>query len=249
LLVFASSCPPFLLADSELRTQLYHKWELGPLGLTMTRMLLSAALIVVPSFLMGGTLPLISRYVAVRSKNLQSELDTIYALNTSGGATGALVSSYFLMPWLGITGTVFLACGINLFIFFVTTFASAKPTALGVNSHLAVSHSSETREAVPGNMGLLPIAAFLTGAVSLAYEVVWTHALGFLVGNTVYAFGLMLFTILAGLGLGARLAGRRLSALCCRTGSFRETTAWKWGHRYGSHWFRLCLPARSTMRW
>ena len=54
--------------------------------------------------------------------------------------------------------------------------------------------------------------AFLTGAVALGYEVAWTHVLAFLVGNTVYAFGSMLFTFLCGLGLGAEIVSRRLKA-------------------------------------
>src|SRR5947209_20441742 len=60
--------------------------------------------------------------------------------------------------------------------------------------------------------GIVLLSSFLTGAVALGYEVVWTHVLGFLVGNTVYAFGLMLFTVLAGLGLGAHIAANHLSS-------------------------------------
>ncbi len=43
---------------------------------------------------------------------------------------------------------------------------------------------------------LLLIGSFLSGIVALAYEIIWTHVLSFLIGNTVYAFGLMLFTFL-----------------------------------------------------
>ena len=57
---------------------------------------------------------------------------------------------------------------------------------------------------------LLLIGSFLSGIVALAYEIIWTHVLSFLIGNTVYAFGLMLFTFLCGLGLGARIVAHHL---------------------------------------
>ena len=50
----------------------------------------------------------------------------------------------------------------------------------------------------------------MTGATSLAYQVIWTHILAFMVGNTVYAFGSMLFTFLIGLALGAHFVAHRL---------------------------------------
>ena len=55
---------------------------------------------------------------------------------------------------------------------------------------------------------LLLIGSFLSGIVALAYEIIWTHVLSFLIGNTVYAFGLMLFTFLC--GLGARIVAHHL---------------------------------------
>ncbi len=57
---------------------------------------------------------------------------------------------------------------------------------------------------------VLLLGSFFTGAVALAYEVIWTHVLAFTVGNTVYAFGVMLFTLLGGLGWGAQIVSHRL---------------------------------------
>jgi spermidine synthase len=75
---------------------------------------------------------------------------------------------------------------------------------LAVNGKTSASPQSRTVAIT------LLAGAFLSGAVALAYEVLWTHVLAFLIGNTVYAFGVMLFTILAGLGLGAQIVARRL---------------------------------------
>lgn len=193
---------------------LYQRFELGTPGLTLTRIALSATLILLPTTLMGGTLPVIARYVAARRAEFQLELDRLYGLNTLGGAFGVLLTTYILIPLLGVKETIALACAINLGIFIAAMTVSSRDAAspiLGDSSTAAPAKDQiET-----GSKGYLPslllLGAFLTGAVALAYEVVWAHALSFVIGTTVYAFGIMLFTFLCGLGWGARIVARRLS--------------------------------------
>src|SRR5436189_61653 len=81
-----------------------------------TRAGLSAVLILVPSFLMGGTLLAIARFLAARRSDFQSELDRFYALNTLGAASGVLISTYALIPVFGIRGTIAIASSINILI-------------------------------------------------------------------------------------------------------------------------------------
>lgn len=192
---------------------LYQRLHLGSAGLTAMRMAFAAALVLLPAFLMGGTLPVIARCLAARKSDFQSDLDGFYASNTLGGASGVLLSTYFLMPLFGIKGTVVLACAINIMIFLVVLLLPSG--ALPNEAHRGGSFTADAAPKAVTNppsdrSGLLLAGSFLTGAVALAYEVTWTHALSFLIGNTVYAFGLMLFTFLSGLGLGARLVAHHL---------------------------------------
>jgi spermidine synthase len=171
---------------------------------------LTALVILVPTILLGGTLPVLARQIAQGRQDFQPALDRLYASNTLGAGLGTLASTYFLMPWLGVRGAIIVACGIDLAIFLSIAFAARK------NSSRVQSLRSYPMSRSPGSAGprwrsgFLVLAAFLTGAVALAYEVLWTHILSFLIGNTVYAFGVMLFTFLLGLGGGAFLVGRYL---------------------------------------
>jgi spermidine synthase len=184
---------------------LYHALHLGMGSLTVVRFGLAAVAIVVPTFLMGGTLPVLARVLASAVEEFQPLIDRLYAWNTLGAAAGTLASTYLLMPVLGVRGTIYLACGVNGAIFLGVTMWKWKGTqTVGPPATLAAARSADPRRRV------LLAAAFLTGVGALAYEVVWTHALGFLVGNTVYAFGVMLFTFLCGLGGGAHLVARHL---------------------------------------
>jgi spermidine synthase len=186
---------------------LYHSLHLGMWVLTAMRFGLSALVILLPTFLMGGTLPVLARYVASTERDFQPLVDRLYAWNTLGAAGGVLASTFLLMPSLGVHGTIHAACAINLAIF-LGTAAWSRPERLiaasPLPSPLPVKAGSPRRR-------LLLVAAFLTGLTALGYEVVWTHVLSFLIGNSVYAFGIMLFTFLCGLGLGAHGVARHLN--------------------------------------
>lgn len=53
----------------------------------------------------------------------------------------------------------------------------------------------------------------LSGATALVYQVIWVRMLGLIVGHSVFAVATVVATYMAGLGLGAHLAGRRAARL------------------------------------
>ncbi len=190
---------------------LYHLFHLGPAALTATRFLLAAVVILIPTILMGGTLPALARVVSAGRRDFESDVSRLYAWNTLGAALGTLTSTYALMPYLGVRGTIGLACSINFIVFVaaggLAAWRSPAPSVpQEVPAKLAIYPAFAPRLA----RAILLLGALFTGAVALAYEVIWTHVLAFLIGNTVYAFGVMLFTFLCGLGLGAQVVARRL---------------------------------------
>ena len=194
---------------------LYHRFQLGHTGLTLVRFGLSGLVILFPAILMGGTFPVIARYVAAVRTEFESDVDWLYALNTLGAAFGTILSTYLLMPSLGVRATVGFASAIDLAIFLVIfMFPHSRPVSVASPVAPTLAPEGSAPEAETGSSAgtWLFWGAFLTGAVALGYEVVWTHVLSFLVGNTVYAFGSMLFTFLCGLGLGAQAVSRRLKS-------------------------------------
>ena len=67
-----------------------------------------------PAFLMGGTLPVAVRWKARGGVQIARAGGWIYAANTAGGIAGALLSSFVLLPWLGVRGTALAAAVFNL---------------------------------------------------------------------------------------------------------------------------------------
>ena len=78
---------------------------------------LVAATILLPSaILMGGTLPLMGQHVIRARDSLGRMGSALYALNTAGGAMGALAAGFVLPMWLGFSGAYLLAVGFDLFV-------------------------------------------------------------------------------------------------------------------------------------
>ncbi len=72
------------------------------------------ALLVLPTTLMGLSLPLLSRGVARSLAEAPSVVGRLYAVNTLGAAAGAAIGGWLLLGNLGFIGTVRLASSLNL---------------------------------------------------------------------------------------------------------------------------------------
>lgn len=185
---------------------LYHGLDGTGIWLGVGRFLASAALLALPTTLMGATLPLLSRFTTQRLESMGRDLGRLYALNTLGAALGAALTGFLLVPALGVQTTLWAAAGGNLLI---GALAFALPDASSASAP-ADEPSAELRAKPPPSRG--DVAALwalgLTGFASMIYEVSWTRTLSLLIGSSVYAFTLMLVAFICGLGLGSMvLAG------------------------------------------
>ncbi len=177
---------------------------------TAARAALTALVVVIPTVAMGATLPLLSRVIARRVAVPDAEsgtrLATLYAINTAGGAFGALASAYAILPLLGVRGTMRAAALANIAIGLVAFFAGrGAAMADGATSSAPTRRSAETEPTVEplDDERLLLTLAATSGFLVFAAEVVQTHLLALLIGNSAYAFGLMLAVFLVCLSIGA----------------------------------------------
>ena len=193
---------------------LYHGLGGTGIWLGVGRFLASAALLALPTTLMGATLPLLSRFTTQRLESMGRDLGRLYALNTLGAALGAALTGFLLVPSLGVQTTLWAAAGGNLLIgalaFVLPDASSASALADEPSAELGTSASSvESSKSAPSRGDMAALWALgLTGFASMIYEVSWTRTLSLLIGSSVYAFTLMLVAFICGLGLGSMvLAG------------------------------------------
>ncbi len=172
---------------------------------------LSFGALIIPATLMGGTLPVLVKYLASASGRVGFHTAIPYAINTLGAVFGCLITGFFALYILGVTTTIYIA-GVLDIIIGVAVFALFARRAYAGNNGAGgqMPEAGETKdEARPGplsSLGPIIIGSFaLSGFASLAYEVLWTRVFSLVLGSSVYAFTIMLATFLAGIGFGSLL--------------------------------------------
>ena len=177
-------------------------------GFEATQFGLALLALIVPTTLMGGTLPALVKYFASTNRTgdrIGMHTAVPYAVNTLGAVTGCLATGLFALYYLGVNATVY-AAGIVDIIIGVLVFVIFGKTESRTHEEKAYYNGADAAEARQSRsrLNLIIISAFfLSGFASLAYEVLWTRVLSLVLGSSVYAFTIMLSTFLAGIGIGS----------------------------------------------
>ncbi|MAS92934.1 MAG: hypothetical protein CMO55_07020 [Verrucomicrobiales bacterium] len=160
---------------------------------------LSFLLLLIPTALMGMTLPLLIRFSIREDREMGWKTAVVYAVNTAGAAGGALLSVFLLLPRLGLGGAVWVAAGINVLVAIAAFLLSCR----GKVQPVAKLERVRTRRF----HWVYPVV-LVSGAVSFSGEVMWTRLLSQILGGTVYSFGTILAIFLVGLSIGSTVASR-----------------------------------------
>ena len=178
---------------------------------SLVRFLLAFCLLCVPTALMGATLPVLSRYLVQSSATLGWNVGALYAFNTGGAVLGCFTAGYALIGSVGLSRTVWIGAALNFAIALVAWLGQRWIEAPGARE----VPSSSPRDTAPAvalyddrTVRRVLWSFALAGCAALSYEVIWTRALTFFVGNSTYAFSAMLTTFLCGLALGSALVAR-----------------------------------------
>lgn len=168
-------------------------------------------LILVPTTLMGATLPILSRFIIKRFENMGRSLGSLYVSNTLGAVCAGLFTGFYLIGSLGIHNSIYLAVALNIGVGLVAWFVAKDADSSGRESK-TVESQEKTGEPISDpnpwrrrQQQLLLGGFALSGVTSFAYQVLWTRALVFYVGNSTYAFTIMLTTFLVGIAIGGYL--------------------------------------------
>jgi spermidine synthase len=193
------------------------------------RYALSIAVLLIPTTLMGGTLPVLSRFFIRSEQELEKKVGSLYSLNTIGGVLGTFLVGFILIRFLGLNFTLRSTAVFNVLIglaaFYMgtiyTTAEEHEPEVKikGKRKNKGKGKREKTSEAVvesterPAGYRYALIAFFLSGFTAMVYEVAWSRLLVGVIGSTTYAFSMILMGFLLGIGLGSYivslLSGKR----------------------------------------
>ena len=162
----------------------------------------------IPTFLMGITLPLLTK---IFNRLIQNFLDTIsflYFVNTIGAAIGAVLASYILITFFGLDNAVYIAALINFILAGLIIYSKYFLLSQPEKEIEYVSNQGIDQDRILGKLAY-PLV-FVTGFLAIGYEIVWFRVVGVLVKASVYAFSTTLSVYLFGIALVSLYMSRYL---------------------------------------
>ncbi|HEY6009893.1 MAG TPA: fused MFS/spermidine synthase [Nitrospirota bacterium] len=197
----------------------------SPLYLSLVRVVLSALALIIPTTLMGGTLPLLSGLLSEKGHGIGERLSFLYGINTLGAVAGTLGAGFFLMRHFSVNLTLAFPAMINVVVGILAVILQNK---VSVASHAAGSEERRlgaegARQYAEDEIGKyrFPLRLVLwgigvSGFCALGYEVLWTRMLILILGASIYSFTVMLAAFLTGIGLGGSAYGIVLKIIHAR---------------------------------
>jgi spermidine synthase len=174
-----------------------------PLARSMVRFLFGCLFVLPTAALMGASFPLMAQVVDRKSRSGGGLWATVYAGNLVGAVIAALLGPYLIYPAIGVRGAFWLSFGICAAVFCAALYLER----VGAYEHFppqpVTVGDAKGQRSVGRDGWLLLAAAFATGLIVFALEVLWTHLISVILGCSVYAFSAMLLMVLLGLFLGA----------------------------------------------
>ncbi len=179
------------------------------LVLIAAQSLIMIILLIIPTCLMGGTLPLLSSFVnRLSDGGIVRRIGLLYGCNTLGACAGVMGSGLFLIGAWGERETVLFGVLLNFLVSLMAWLLSKTRFA-----------ESAARETPGGETGAAPapasgkrsraivIAYGISGFAAISYEIIWTRTFQIQLGTSIYAFSMMLGFYLLGIALGSLTGG------------------------------------------
>ncbi|MBN2410580.1 fused MFS/spermidine synthase [candidate division KSB1 bacterium] len=189
--------------------------DLAPVGVLnneniipiLQRFLITFFILLVPTFLMGGTLPVLTKHFYTGEAKAGLTVGGLYGINTLGSSIGCFVTGFFFIRLFGLSKTTFIAVTITLVIGLLgllLAFLSKRVHPVENNSAIQVKQSNF----YPATAYFLTIAFIISGFTSFSYEIIYARLLAFIIGNRVFASTTMITAFIFGIAFGSLVIGR-----------------------------------------
>ncbi len=178
---------------------------------SLLRFVFGVLILLPPTILMGGSLPLVVKYHVRRRGGVGRSLGGLYSVNTAGAVAGAFLAGFFMIGAVGVRSSMLIAASIDLMVAAVVFFFSYLRSVGMVEVKGSISEKrlrGSEGSGSPPRQGIIfmKIVAGVSGFASIAYEVVWTRVLLHYTGTTTYAFSTVLIAFLLGITIGSYIS-------------------------------------------
>jgi len=224
---------PWILAGGGLLySRLYPAAPDSTIYTTTVRAAIAVGVLIVPTTLMGGALPLLLKHLVRRIGAVGRRAGLVYGINAVGAACGSCAAGYLLLGVLGAAGTSRVAAGLNIAAGVIAAVCIAAGAGRaergdgkeGEGSSSPEEEDSGTRVEEKGIcpcfsgkaecplFSLVLMCAVVSGFVSLSYEMLWVRYLLLFFYNSITLYTGIITLFVLGIGAGSVLLGARLAA-------------------------------------
>jgi spermidine synthase len=92
----------------------------------MLKFAISSITILIPTILMGGTLPVLVKYLSHSVKEVGKNVAILYFINSLGAVIGTVLAGFYFLQSFGLTLTTYIGAGIELVVGLVSLIISLK---------------------------------------------------------------------------------------------------------------------------
>ncbi len=169
------------------------------MGSVLLRGAVCAACLLLPTLLMGATLPAVARWVETTPRHV-AWLGFFYGGNIAGAVFGCLLAGFYLLRTYDMATASYVAVAINGAVALLGLALSAATPHTAAKAQPAGESTEAAADAWPVYLSIA-----LSGLCALSAEVIWTRVLSLMLAATVYTFSVILAVFLIGLGIGSAL--------------------------------------------
>ena len=174
------------------------------------KLIVSAATILVPTVLMGGTLPVLVKHLSNYTKEIGRNVSLLYFINSLGAVIGSVLAGFYLLESIGIRNTIYfgaIADGIVGVLVLIIAF-SKNSTQKNIKDIKTVKF-----HVTPKIYRVALTVAGISGLCAMIYEVVWLRLLIPILGSTTYSFSIVLIVFISGITLGSLIVYLSISRI------------------------------------
>lgn len=225
--IYALAVPFMFRLIDNLYVIIWQQFHPGFYVFSLWRFMLSCAALLVPTALMGATLPVLSAALLRSEAYTPTSVTRLYSYNLFGAIFGTLAAGFILLPMIGVSATIWTAATINLVIGLIALLVdradAGEPLkedekqamqtgtdAVGPQEQL--SHKGELPQSLDeerGGKSFWLWCAAVSGFVTFSAQVAWTRMLTMIIGSSTYAFSMVVALFLLGLWGGAYVVGHQ----------------------------------------
>jgi spermidine synthase len=205
--IYALAVPFLFHSVDNLYALIWQTFHPGFFAFSVWRFVLSGLLLLVPTALMGSTLPILSGALLELPGFKSSSITRLYTCNLLGAIFGALIAGFVLLPTFGVRATIYIAAFINIAIGVTAVLVDKQLPTQREHEDPVVAIDSPLLDL--GSPRFWFFCAFVSGFVTISTQVAWTRLLAMIIGSSTYAFSIVVALFLIGLSAGAALIGLR----------------------------------------